>query len=258
MLKPKVRVALSASTTNLLCHGGAVQTAPKMYLIFWGSAWNTSAGDPDGVMNRVLAFSQSVFGSSWLNTTTQYYDGQLNIVGNTPAIYAGAAVDSSDPSAAPSMTDLVNEAAKFAGSTGDFSTQANYVILTPHGIVPDGTFTASACAYHTYFTNGNSINVPFTVFPYQPDEAGCGGYSVNAGPSGVLDGVSEVLGHEQAETETDPLLDAWFDASGQEIADKCEASTLGTYQGYENNPYAGGFPTQPLWSNVSASCIEWF
>jgi hypothetical protein len=150
-------------------------------------------------MNRVLAFSQSVFGSSWLNTATQYYDARQDHVGNSTAAYGGSAIDLTDPSLAPSVADLVNEAAKYATSVGDFSIDANYVILTPHGVVPSVTFADSACAYHTAFTNNSSINVPFTVLPYQPDDAGCGANSVNAGSTGLLDGVSEALGHEQAE-----------------------------------------------------------
>ena len=40
---------------RLTYHGGPVQTAPKIYVVFWGSAWNSS-GDPNGVAARLKAF----------------------------------------------------------------------------------------------------------------------------------------------------------------------------------------------------------
>ncbi len=72
----------------------------------------------------------------------------------------------------------------------------------------------------------------------------CGQGSVNT--PGTIDGVSIVAGHEQGEVEGDPFPSTgWTDASGAEIGDKC------AWTGLQNNPNAGGFPTQPLWSNAS-------
>jgi len=79
--------------------------------------------------------------------------------------------------------------------------------------------------------------------------AGCGQGSVNY--PGTLDGVTIVGGHEQAETETDPFPNSgWIDANGAENGDKCAWIQL------ENNPFAGGFPTQPLWSNSGSHCVQ--
>ena len=38
----------TSATSPLLYHNGPVQTAPQLYVVFWGSAWNGS-GDPNGV-----------------------------------------------------------------------------------------------------------------------------------------------------------------------------------------------------------------
>ena len=68
---------------------------------------------------------------------------------------------------------------------------------------------------------------------------------------GTLDGVSIVFGHEQGETETDPQPNSgWLDSSGAENGDKCAWTNL------INNPNAGGYPTQPLWSNATLSCVQ--
>jgi hypothetical protein len=72
-----------------------------------------------------------------------------------------------------------------------------------------------------------------------PTEAAFGGFSISAG-------------HEYAEAQTDPFLNAWFDKNGEEIADKCENLAPGTIQlGSPAKPYA----VQGLWSNRDGACV---
>lgn len=246
--------ASAAGGGDVICHGGPIQPAPTFYLVFWGAAWmDTSAtgGDPDGMKATVLRFARALGGSRWLNTTTQYFDPRGEFVGNGPALAGGELDDAGAPPAVPEPADLAAEAAKAAAHFGDYSVNANYFVLTPHGVVPAG-FGTAYCAWHSYAPAGGG-SVPFTNLPYLPDGGpGCGANMANSGPSGLLDGVSMVLGHEQAETETDPFIDAWYDAAGAEIADKC------VWLDIADNPNAGGFPTQPLWSNRSSGCVQYY
>src|SRR5438105_11219306 len=59
-------------TNNLYYHGGVggigVETAPKVYLVLWGSQWNS---DPSGESAILQNFFSDVGGSSWLNSVTQ-------------------------------------------------------------------------------------------------------------------------------------------------------------------------------------------
>jgi hypothetical protein len=241
------------ATANLTCHGGPIQTAPKLYLVFWGAAWGDTSptgGDPNGMKARTIAWAKTMGGSRWKNTDTQYVDSSGNHVGNDSALFAGEFDDtSSTVPATPSDSDLVNEAARAANHFGDYSVNDNYVLLTPISNKPDG-FETAYCAWHSY-TNAGGNPVPFTNMPYVADGSfACGSYFVNPAPGGITDGLSIVLGHEQAETETDPLLDAWFDTAGEEIGDKCAWIDL------IDNPDAGGFPTQPLWSNATSGCVQ--
>jgi len=70
------------------------------------------------------------------------------------------------------------------------------------------------------------VNMPYVLNA----GGGCGKDFVNAAPTGDLDGVTIVLGHEIAETLTDPGAEssagqvqygAWFDYQGWENGDKC-------------------------------------
>ncbi len=240
----------TSSSNNLLYWGGPVQTTPHLYVVFWGSAWNSSSGDPYGVAAQLKAFYGVIGGSGWLNSVSQYYQSNGAFIGNSGNIFVGSYVDtSSSPPGRPKQSQLAAEAAKAAGHFGDYSASASYVVALPHGIHPSG-FGTQWCAYHST-TTANHATIAWTNLPYMPDAGySCGAGSVNN--PGTLDGVTIVGGHEQGETETDPFLNAWYDSTGAENGDKCAWMNL------IDNPAAGGYPTQPLWSNASSggSCVQ--
>jgi serine protease len=237
------------ATSPLVYHNGPVQTAPKLYVVFWGSAWNGSTGDPNGVGARLKAFYSVIGGSKWLNSVTQYTQSGGAHVGNAGNIFAGSYVDTtSAPPSRPTQSQLAAEATKAATHFGDHTASASYVVALPHGIKPSG-FGTQYCAWHSS-TSTSGGTIAYTNLPYMPDAgASCGSGSVNSG--GTLDGVTIVGGHEQGETETDPQPNSgWLDSSGAENGDKC------AWTGLENNPNAGGYPTQPLWSNANNGCVQ--
>src|SRR5579862_1047342 len=65
------------SAADLYYHGGiggvGVETAPRIYLVLWGSQWN--GNDPSGESSILQNFYSGVGGSSWLNSVTQYCQG---------------------------------------------------------------------------------------------------------------------------------------------------------------------------------------
>jgi serine protease len=234
--------------TPLLYNGGPIQTNPKMYVVFWGSQWNNSTGDPNGVAARMKAFLAIVGGSGWNNSTTQYTQSNGQHVGNQTGSFVGSYVDTtSAPPSRPTQSQMAAEAAKAAAHYGDYTSNAAYIVALPHNIKPSG-FGTQYCAYHSS-TTAAGHTIAWTNDPYLPDVgSSCGAGSVNPG---VLDGVSIVFGHEQGETETDPFPNSgWLDSSGAENGDKCAWVNL------INNPNAGGYPTQPLWSNATLSCVQ--
>src|SRR5579884_557681 len=88
-----VRSAASLSTAtanNLIYHGGAVETTPKVYLTFWGSEWTDPTNpayqipvkSPSGsdynlgqLQNYIVSFFSGVGGTAWNNIQTQYCQG---------------------------------------------------------------------------------------------------------------------------------------------------------------------------------------
>jgi serine protease len=110
----------------------------------------------------------------------------------------------------------------------------------------------------------------FVNMPYVLNAGGsCGKDFVNAAPAGDVDGVTIVLGHEIAETLTDPGAEsstglvqhgAWFDYQSWEIGDKCAWVGDGLQQvpGAPFNMVGSDgalYPVQTLWSNSSLNGV---
>ncbi len=238
--RPHDRAVAPAAGGNLINHGGPVETAPAVWVVYWG--WTS---DPSGEQARVNSFLTDVGGSSWLSTVHQYSGA-----GYTGTLLHGTWSDSASVPAHPTDSQIQSEAAKAAGhfATGA-SDNVEIVVATPTGHSERG-FGTQWCAYHGAVSSDR--NITYTYLPYMTDAgASCGENSVNGGSAGLLDGVSIVEGHELAETITDPLLNAWYDSSGSEIGDKCAWINL------QNTSMGGGsFPTQPLWSNSAGGCVQ--
>jgi hypothetical protein len=228
----------AASTGNLINHGGPVETAPRVFVVFWGWTSDTSGEQP-----YLTRFLSSVGGTTWLSTVNQYGAGSS---GN---LLAGTWSDSASVPTRPTDSQIQAEAARAASHFGaGTSLNVEIVVATPHGHSTRG-FGTQFCAYHG--TVSSDPNVTYTDLPYMTDAgSSCGEDSVN-GSSGLLDGVSIVEGHELAETITDPLLNAWFDSSGAEIGDKCAWINLG-----DISTSGGTFAVQPLWSNAAGGCVR--
>lgn len=238
-----------ASGSNLIYGGGPIEHAPKLYVVFWGSAWNGS-GDPDGVKGRLENFLRHVGGSNWNSTVKQYYQNNPRLyAGNPSNNFDGAYVDtSSSPPSHPTQSQMAAEAKKAASHFNSYGYNTQIIVAMPHGIVPSG-FKTQYCAYHASASTSKG-NISWTNLPYLPDAgSGCGAGSVTGSK---LDGVSIVEGHEMAEAETDPNANnGWLDSSGAEIGDKCAWVNL------KNVSLNGtSFPMQPLWSNSAHGCVQ--
>jgi hypothetical protein len=59
----------SSSAGDVTFHGSAVETAPKVYLILWGSQWN--GNEPSDEASILQSFYVDVGGSSWNKTVTR-------------------------------------------------------------------------------------------------------------------------------------------------------------------------------------------
>ena len=260
------------AVVTVICHGagvpmtwggGSIQTAPAVYIVFWG--WHGS--DPAGQGPYQQAFFNGVGGSSWNGSQTQYCNpttdptGLLcaagaSHVGNPGGVLKGTWADETNPvPASPAdpaiMAEAARAAAHFGNTTPASNASAQYIIDTPHGNSTSG-FGTQWCAYHGAVGSSAGI-LSYTDFPYISDAgASCGQNFINSGTAGLLDGVSIVGGHEFAESETDPVPSTgWTDSIGAETGDKCAWIQIGPGAAGNVSLSTGTFAVQSLWSNAA-------
>ncbi|MBV8489156.1 MAG: hypothetical protein JO199_01410 [Candidatus Eremiobacteraeota bacterium] len=236
---------------QMLYHDGDVQTAPSVYVVYWGF----TNDDPAGEAARLTKFLQAVGGSSWLSTVTQYTQQGGAHIANPTGQLKGVWNDTTHPvPLKPTVGQIAIEADLLVEKFGA-SPNASYIVATPHGH-NYASFPRQICAEHDNATvHGHYIS--YTILPYINDGGYfCGNNAVNRGAAGKLDGVSIIAGHELAETQTDPGTTeyggGWWDGNGYEIADKCAWFQLANTRLSDGAYYA----TQPLWSNVARGCAQ--
>ena len=262
----------AGTPSNLSYHGGiggiGVETAPKVFLVLWGSQWSN---DPSGEAAILQNFYSGAGGSSWLNSVTQYCQGVPagtvfckaagTAAGNPTGILAGVWADNAtaaprSPRQSQFAAEAVLAAGHFGNTTASSNANAQYVIATATGNNSKG-FKTQFCAYHSA-TSSTVGNVAYTNLPYITDAgASCGANFNGLGPDA---GITIVGGHEMAETITDQFPNGgWLDSSGAENGDKCAWISSGQGAAADVTLSTGTFPVQSLWSNAfnggSGGCV---
>lgn len=223
--------------------GGPVQHNVQVYLVFWGSQWDSDS-------NGVESYMQNLFGGlgtgsdSWSTVTSQYTDNSGSGPAFGGAVLAGSWVD--DGSAAPqsaAQADIAAEAENGVSHFGITPTgDTQIVVLSPSGTNPDGFPNSGFCAWHDYDGTTSYTNMPYVL----DAGSGCGANSVTS----QLDGFSIVEGHEYAESLTDPQPSSgWVASDGEENGDLCAWYNMGTI-----SLPTGTFAMQPTWSNAVNGC----
>jgi hypothetical protein len=87
----------------------------------------------------------------------------------------------------------------------------------------NGEFCVNFCGFHRHAT----LSATDIKFAFVGNSArclsNCASPNLGIGPNGNpgADAMASIMAHELNETVTDPDLNAWFDATGEEISDKC-------------------------------------
>ena len=164
----------AATGGPLSYNGGAVETSPAVYVVYWG--WTS---DPKGEQPYLQSFLNGVGGSSWNQTVTQYCMNSPMLstscvaglaAGNPSGLLKGVWSDPTPIPPTPTDAQMGAEAASALAHLAPAATASNVqiVVATPTGVVPGGTFAQGNCAYHddVFLTTGE---VSFTALPYISD-----------------------------------------------------------------------------------------
>jgi len=262
------------------------------YAIFWAPPSYTF---PVGYQQTIGQYLSDVAHDSYTptnvyGTDTQYYDisrGVKRFV--SYAVSFGGMVtdtdrlpsngcpnytlyDGSTSSACLTDLQLENEiSAVIAGNGLPTGLGVEYFLFTPQSVATCETAHALAsggcydplryngyCAYHSNM----GVVAPFTLYANM-SFANLTGCTTGVSPNANLaaDAVINIVSHEQNETMTDPLGNAWFDSNGYEDGDKCETSfgaVLGNNGADIFNEVINGhdYFLQGEWSNRAHECEQ--
>ena len=210
-------------TPNITFHGGPVMGAPNVYLIWYGN-WNQSNGsDTTSGKNIVKDFLQGLSGSNYYMTNASYGapTGTFAVRGEYTDNYSQGA------SLSDAKVQSVVSAAIRSGKMGAADSNGIYFVLTSSDVAETSGFCSQYCGWHTAATlSGSNLKYAF-VGNANRCLSSCAAQTTSPNGNAGVDGMVSVLAHELEETNTDPNLNAWYDANGSEDADKC-AWTFGS------------------------------
>ena len=276
--------ALGESGVLVYHTGGSVMPYQLVYLIFWAPAHLQNGGTTgfsakygtvnylhpawvpsDGLLNLATQYYQTIGGVTTYILNAGYFAGVYVDSGAYPA---SGCTDTATPGNCITDAQIQTEIAHVMtvnGWTGGMN--KIFILFTSSG--EGSCFTGSSscaytsyCAYHGYFSSGGQ-NVIYANMPYANPPTCQTGVETSPNGDALADAETSPTVHEQIEAATDPLLNAWFDASGNEIGDLC-AYNYGTNtwtnpaNGITANQSWNGwyFEDQQMYNNHTASCTQ--
>jgi hypothetical protein len=203
-------------------NGGPVMKGTVNAYVIWYGNWNGTGSNTAATKSAIEHFLGTIGGSAIELVNTTYGDNTGNVSGLVN--FGGSTiVNSSKNLSDRSLQSTVSSVLK----SGALPTDANgvYFVLSSSNINETSGFCTRYCGFHTRATlNGADIKYSF-VGNSDRCPSGCEiqatGPNSPAANVGGIDGMANVISHELEEAISDPDLNAWFDSSGQENADKC-------------------------------------
>jgi len=256
-------------------HGGPVLKGnPVPIYVIWYGNWNGTGSNTAATVNLVEHWLNTVGNTPYEHINTTYGDNTGNVSGNLSL--GGAIFDTGSQGTRLNNSRLSNIVTRSFSNGLPTDPNGVYVVITSSNVSEQG-FCSSFCGFHTAQTlNGADIKWAF-VGNTDRCPSGCeiqstGPNSPAAGVGGA-DGLINVLTHETEEAITDPDLNAWFDSSGAEDADKCNfnfgatstcnanglCSAAGTAAGAKYNQTFGNnnYMMQQEWENANGgACVQ--
>lgn len=243
-------------TVNITYHQGPVVLGTTNVYYIWYGNWSGLNPGANAILTNL---AQNIGGSPYYGINTTYYNSANAHVSNS-VNYAGSTTD--NYSQGTTLSDAsVQTVVSSAISSGALpkDTNALYFVLTSADVGESSGFLTKYCGWHTHGTIGGSdIKYSFVGDPSKTPTA-CEQQSVSPNGNAAADGMASVIAHELEETVTDPDLNAWYDRSGAENADKCawtfgSTSTLSNGSQYNMTLGSMKYLIQRNWSASKQAC----
>lgn len=241
--------------TNLTYNGGPVVTGTaNVFAIFWEPSGSTVSSTYNSLIQR---FFRDVHGTTYYTILKQYKNGSGS--GPVTGQLAGSFVDTHAYPSNPIFDSDIQSEVSHAQSVNGWTSSPNnlFMVFTAKGenecfdtSQSQCTFT-TFCGYHSFF----GATTIYAYLPYTGTNLNACGVPRTPNHDINADSTINVSSHEFAEAVTDPLLNAWFDSSGQEIGDKCNFQFSSTNSSNGDTIMNGDpYEIQLEWDNARTAC----
>jgi hypothetical protein len=228
-------VGSTGNLSALLPHTGPVLNTPTFYIIWYGN-WNQTNGTDNPAGQQIIRdWAANIGNSDYFRINATY---SAKPVSGT-AIYGGDYTYSGSITTTR-LTDS-NILSVVSGSIGSgklpYNASGVYMVVTSSNVNESSGFCRQYCGWHTAGTaTAGHVRYAFVGNAARCLSA-CAIQTTSPNGNAGVDGSISVLSHELEEATTDPDLNAWYDSSGAENADKC-AWTFGNSYQVANGSYA--------------------
>lgn len=221
----------------------------NVYYIWYG---NWTGNTAPSILEPLAA---NIGGTPYYNINTTYTDAAGSKILNQ-VVFNGKTTDSY--SQGTTLTDAkVTAVVSSAITSGRLPADANgvYFVLTSKDVAESSGFCTQYCGWHTYATIAQKAIKYAFVGDASRCLSACAAQATGPNGNAGADAMASVVAHELEEAVTDPQLNAWYDSSGYENADKC-AWTFGATKlvanGAKYNQTIGGlnYLLQQNWVNA--------
>lgn len=206
---------------GILYHNGPVLLGTTNIYVIWYGNWSFP-GTSTATTTIIPDFLSHFGGSPYFNINTTYTNGAGTKVSNSVANKNSTTDNYSQGTSFgdAGVKNIVSNAITSGRLPSD--TNAVYMVLTSSDVKETSGFLTQYCGWHTNGSiGGKDIKYSFVGDPAR-NYAACSGQTASSPNSNIsADAMLSVIAHEIEETVTDPDLNAWYDSSGAENADKC-------------------------------------
>ncbi|MEP6573822.1 MAG: hypothetical protein ABJD11_14050 [Gemmatimonadota bacterium] len=266
----------SALAGPILYHGGPILVRTKVASIYWATSRIYNGGPTPGTKGVGTAdgslvgyFLRNVGGSPYFNINTTYTDkvaGGHRVTNSVTYTQFWADNTSVPPSTGSTVSNATIRTEIIKGLNQGkltYDPATVYLVFTRGNTNLGGGFGSQYCAYHgTFAWNGKTIVYAAMPFDHQYVN-GCTSRLKSPNNDQAADDEMSAMVHEIEESTTDFQLNAWFDAAGNENADKCAfnfGTTYTTTNGGKANVKLGtkDFLIQQNWVAPNTGCRQHF
>ncbi len=210
-------------------HGGPVMSGNPVNVYFiWYGNWSATSGSNSqttvNLINALFAPSGGIGGSGYEMINSTYGTSTTNVSGNVSTPATGAhQVSVGYPNGRRLSDATIQTIVTNQISSGALPKDTNglYFVLTSSDVTETSGFCTQYCGWHTNGTIlGSDIKYSFVGNPDRCPSA-CEAQTTSPNGDSGADGMASIMAHETEEAISDPDLDAWYDSTGAENADKC-------------------------------------